>query len=134
MQPTATTHNHPQPPTTFENYPQPPTTIRNHPQPPTIIHNHPQLFTSIRNRPQPSTTTHSYLQPSTTTHNHPQTHKKAKTCHKHLLRLYHKYYNGAYIWYWHRCSSKTQSSDHREVFLEMINTKLGNCSSVNLQV
>ena len=93
----ATTRNHPQSSATTHYFRKLPTTIRNHPQPPTVIHNRPQLFTSICNRPQPSTTTNSYLQPSTTTHNHPQTRKKAKTCHKHLLRLYHKHYNGVYI-------------------------------------
>ena len=60
MQPSRTTHNHPQPPTTTHNHPQPPTTIHNHPQPPK------KPPTTTHNLPQPPTTTQK------TTHNHPQ--------------------------------------------------------------
>ena len=60
MQPSTTTHNHPQPPK------KPPTTIHNHPKLSTTTHNHPQL---PKKPTQSSTTIQELL-------------KKAKTCHK----------------------------------------------------
>ena len=49
-------------------------------QPPKTTHNHPKPPTTINNHPQPPTPT-----------------QKVKTCHKHLLSLYHKHYNIIYL-------------------------------------